>query len=61
MKQTNNQNFVLPITNIINVIFIPPLSYNGHLDICNNAQKGILGLPPPVKLERCHMTYTVSV
>jgi hypothetical protein len=27
----------------------------------NNAQKGTWGLPPPVKLERRQMTYTVSV
>jgi hypothetical protein len=28
---------------------------------CNNARKGTRGLPPPVKLERRQMTYTVSV
>jgi hypothetical protein len=27
----------------------------------NNARKGTWGLPPPVKLEHRHMTYTVSV
>jgi hypothetical protein len=27
----------------------------------NNAQKSIWGLPPPVKLECRHMTYTVLV
>jgi hypothetical protein len=27
----------------------------------NNEWKGTLGLPPPVKLEQLHMTYTVLV
>jgi hypothetical protein len=29
--------------------------------VWNNARKGTLGLPPPLKLESRHMTYTVSV
>jgi hypothetical protein len=39
------------------------VSKSTQVPICawNNAQKGTWGLFPPVKLERLHMTYNVSV
>jgi hypothetical protein len=39
------------------------VSVSTQVPVCawNNVQKSTWGLPPPVRLERRHMTYTVSV